>query len=81
MKSSFVLGAFALSLTISNAMAADLPVSAPPPAPVAVVADPIAPIGAVITTVVDGVIVAPLTAIGTIFQPAPPPPAPVVARY
>ena len=82
MKTSVVLGAFALSLTVSTAMAADMPASAPPPpAPVAVVADPIAPIGAVVTTVVDGVIVAPLTAIGTIFAPPPPPPAPVVARY
>ena len=79
MKTSVVLGAIALSLTVSNAMAADLPVGAPPPAPVAVVADPFAPIATVVTTVVDGVIVTPLTAITTIFQPAPPPP--VVARY
>lgn len=81
MKSRFVLGAVALSLTVSTAMAADLPASAPPPATVAVVADPFTPIATGITTVVDGVIVTPITAIATIFQPAPPPPAPVVARY
>ncbi|WP_158809152.1 hypothetical protein [Beijerinckia sp. L45] len=84
MKSTLVLGALALSVTLSGvAFAADMPAAAPPPAlaPVTVV-DPITGALTTILTpvgqVIDGVVVQPITAVGNAILPPPPPPPPVV---